>query len=685
MERKRRRSRMQTGVDTPAEVHPFRGRGDGRRTSRDSHTRLSLILASVTVAFLIVLAVIFRGGEGLVSGGYGAQQRGVQGRLPLPIESDFAEFSCGDILKETAVGQAEARCAFARTCNEGEGCLLPFVFCGAWNMTAATWSLFLSPFLLLWLVLLFQILGSTAEDFFSPSLEMFSRKLGLPARFAGVSLLALGNGAPDVSACVNSIIADPKEGYRLTLGSLTGAGMFTGTVVIGSIILVTDGVECGGALSRDVLVYAFAQLVVSAEFLTGSIGDRAIYFFFSIYIVYVVVVFATESNDKTVLASAIEREKVDILPQAEGVVEYGSTLSMPAKSVEASHPQQIPARHLSHLAGVLASFSTVAGTNVCLQDVEEESTFALNGPGGILHHRHEHRLEYINETGTSLFLAAREALLELKDDWDDLVGGILLDDSMRVMEKMLLGCELPFTVLRKLTIPIPVEGFFSQPLLALSLILSPVWLLFYLRTEFDIDIYSHARSFTVSASLLVLSGVCVLRYSDKVSLPLWAEIPTAIYGFAVAATWIDLVGAHLVRLLEFFGAVMRIPSIVMGLTVLAWGNSIGDLSINVAMARKGLANMGTTACFAGPCFTLCFGLGIGLGILAPSYKEKGIPVTLPPSAKAGFIFGVLNCFLFVLSGALNSGSIRKMHAYLAFILYALYLASCIAIGRDLGG
>jgi len=40
-----------------------------------------------------------------------------------------------------------------------------------------------------------------------------------------------------------------------------------------------------------------------------------------------------------------------------------------------------------------------------------------------------------------------------------------------------------------------------------------------------------------------------------------------------------------------------------------------DLSGNVTMARKGLANMGITACFSGPVFNILFGLGCGFGVL----------------------------------------------------------------------
>lgn len=38
---------------------------------------------------------------------------------------------------------------------------------------------------MLWLLLLFRTLGSTAENFFSPILTQISQEMGLPPRFAG--------------------------------------------------------------------------------------------------------------------------------------------------------------------------------------------------------------------------------------------------------------------------------------------------------------------------------------------------------------------------------------------------------------------------------------------------------------------------------------------------------------------
>ena len=64
-------------------------------------------------------------------------------------------------------------------------------------------------------------------------------------------------------------------------------------------------------------------------------------------------------------------------------------------------------------------------------------------------------------------------------------------------------------------------------------------------------------------------------------------------------------------LLDFLGTLFGIPHEVLGLTVLAWGNSVGDLSTNLTMAKRGLSNMAMTACFAGPVFNILVALSVG--------------------------------------------------------------------------
>lgn len=156
-------------------------------------------------------------------------------------------------------------------------------------------------------------------------------------------------------------------------------------------------------------------------------------------------------------------------------------------------------------------------------------------------------------------------------------------------------------------------------------------------------------------------------------------MPIALFGFAVAATWIDTIADQLVHLLAFLGIVCRIPNVIMGVTILAWGNSMADLSANITMARKGLANMAITACFAGPVFNILIGLGAGFSALLTKTGNGVANVSdFPPTAKAGFIFLVLNCFMVLFSGLVwHKGRIPRQYGYGALALYATYLISAI--------
>jgi len=50
-------------------------------------------------------------------------------------------------------------------------------------------------------------LGSTADAYLSPALEYMTVKFGISESLAGVTLLAFGNGAPDVFSSISSATA----------------------------------------------------------------------------------------------------------------------------------------------------------------------------------------------------------------------------------------------------------------------------------------------------------------------------------------------------------------------------------------------------------------------------------------------------------------------------------------------
>jgi Ca2+/Na+ antiporter len=159
---------------------------------------------------------------------------------------------------------------------------------------------------------------------------------------------------------------------------------------------------------------------------------------------------------------------------------------------------------------------------------------------------------------------------------------------------------------------------------------------------------------------------------SKSKLISFISVPIALYGFIVAATWIDTIADQLVSLLSFFGILSHIPAEIMGLTVLAIGNSIGDLTANATMARKGLVNMAITACFAGPVFSILIGVGLAMYV----WSDELADVHLTQPLQLAILFSVLNCALLLLCGFYR-GHLYKSYSYGALILYAVY--GCVSL------
>jgi len=80
--------------------------------------------------------------------------------------------------------------------------------------------------------------------------------------------------------------------------------------------------------------------------------------------------------------------------------------------------------------------------------------------------------------------------------------------------------------------------------------------------------------------------------------------------FIMSVFWIWLFAGIMIDLLKCLGLLTGLPTTLLGLTVLAWGNSIGDLMANTSIARKGYVEMALTGCYASPLFNILLGLGI---------------------------------------------------------------------------
>ncbi|KAH1707508.1 hypothetical protein KXX35_009714 [Aspergillus fumigatus] len=94
----------------------------------------------------------------------------------------------------------------------------------------------------------------------------------------------------------------------------------------------------------------------------------------------------------------------------------------------------------------------------------------------------------------------------------------------------------------------------------------------------------------------------------------------AMLGFVVAIFWIATIATEVVSLLKTFGVILNISDSLLGLTVFAVGNSLGDLVADITVARLGYPVMALSACFGGPMLNIL--LGIGLGGLYMTVKAK---------------------------------------------------------------
>ncbi|WFD31975.1 hypothetical protein MSPP1_003017 [Malassezia sp. CBS 17886] len=147
--------------------------------------------------------------------------------------------------------------------------------------------------IVVWLTGLFSALSLVASAFFCPNLSTIAERLALADSTIGVTLLALGNGAPDV---VSTFRAMQKDAGTLALGELMGAAMCIIGVVCGVVMVLHSFRVPPFLLLRDAGMFALAVALTLHFVRDGALDAWEGLAMVALYVCYIVVVLAYEMH-----------------------------------------------------------------------------------------------------------------------------------------------------------------------------------------------------------------------------------------------------------------------------------------------------------------------------------------------------------------------------------------------------
>jgi len=523
----------------------------------------------------------------------------------------------------------------------------------------------------IWAIILFYLLALTADRFLVPVLTILSDMMGLSPNVAGVTVLAFANGAPDV---FTSIAAFTGEGGSsdLGVGSLLGVGMFVTSFVLACITIVEPFRTYRRPFLRDLFFYiaSIALFFYIAYDHKVELWEAIVFIVW--YLVYVVVV---------VLGRALyQRWKRQRMGALDPVIAGGPF----------NADGEIDLQFGINGGGGADYFRLASPSSSSSSPSSSTAEFALRNYEAAHKRGREHNRSGVLDAALLDDLGLdRRGSLSIESSSSDFasitstsfVNSIksLLGWSERgLLKKLIAPVELPFLLAFKLTIPEVEADTWSRPFTVLGMLCWPHLLLFVFGL-------SEAKLGVLNLHILVamasLPCAFLVWRSTSPSAPPKGPlfVILCVVAFVMALIWPFLLANELVDVLVLIGDIAGVSEGVLGVTVLAMGNSLGDLIANVSLARDGQPRMAAAGCFGGPLFNLLF--GAGLAFLIVTIKQYPEPFVLESSDQAGvgfaFLAASLAASLFVVP--LNKFQISRNFGRFLLILYVAYLMMAVLV------
>ncbi|KAK4487647.1 hypothetical protein RD792_005701 [Penstemon davidsonii] len=413
-----------------------------------------------------------------------------------------------------------------------------------------------------------------------------------------VTLLALGNGAPDVFASVAAVGGgQPRTGF----GAILSAGTFVSAFVVGFVAIYAAPFAVDPApFIRDVLFYLTAALFLFYVYLSAEIFLWQAVGFVGFYLFFVGIVFYMDLGYNSGKSSGGGGGGVDV-----GLVDKG-----------------------------LEEMDCESGVFTRRSDAQRKQSFGL---------------------------------------W-------------KAFSKMSQAWEVPVTVLLNLTIPQTSPSQWSRFYQSANIALCPLALLYSCKSFMPFD---HPIIFLIPNThfplwLVVISGSCslaILHYAVEKEPPKTVQIPAVVVAFVMSVFWISIVAGELLNCLVALGVLLKLPPALLGLTVLAWGNSVGDLVADVAVAKAGQPAMAMAGCFAGPMFNMLFGLGTALVIQTAKVFPEAYELHFHTSIVIAFVFLILSLMGSLLVVTWHRFRVPRFWGFCLVGLYIVFIAISLVIAK----
>ena len=178
---------------------------------------------------------------------------------------------------------------------------------------------------IIFLIILFFILSSTSDIFLSTAITKIVETFKINQNVAAVTLLAFGNGAPDV---ISSLVAsEEEEGISFSISSLIGSGLFVTSFVLGTVVFKgKDILVNSNMFNREIIFYLISlfHIVLIGFRRKITLYDSSI--FILIYTLNIICAFyqGRNKNEKNIKKNIISEENKLIIYEILNIGDYKS-------------------------------------------------------------------------------------------------------------------------------------------------------------------------------------------------------------------------------------------------------------------------------------------------------------------------------------------------------------------------